>query len=230
MADDSLPIPIDEEARIDRHLIGTAFVGILVGLAYQEAVGPIRESLDSRGITAGTMALSIMFFFTALYLFVSSYISLAAYRGLPWFCAFLAEVLQSVVLIFMASLCSEEANVGTRFTFLDYLVLYYGIDLIGRILVPLAATPPLVSTFLKEDDISGAILSILGPFLGLVWFIPPLLISLFLRAHTERFSTSILFYLLIVIQTTLTIFQGIQISRRTRLFADEEDGSQVGPA
>lgn len=218
--DDSFPLPIEMEARIDRHLIGTAFVGILVGLAYQEAADPVRESLNSKGITLGTMALSSMFFFAALYRFISSYVSLAIYRGVLWFVAFLGEILASVVLIFMAGLCTEEANLGVRYTFLDYLVLYYILDLASRILLVLITTATVAHAIFQEEGLWAAVAPLLG-VLGLWPFAIPLLLSLWIRSRMDHFQTSALFFILIIIQFVLFAGTAVMVSRGGQLFLEE---------
>jgi hypothetical protein len=115
------------EARIlQRNTAATAFVGFLIGLAYQEAIAPVRTSIIVSGITFVTSAIFITFFLLGLATFIACYYSLilGAYGRLAWLVQFAMFAIESVVLIFMGGVASADASARARYGFVDLLFLY----------------------------------------------------------------------------------------------------------
>src|SRR4029453_10371074 len=109
-----------------RNLIATAFLGFLIGLAYQEAVEPVRESIRAHGLTFGTAALFLAFFLSGLATFlVGSYgLVFSPFEGVRWFLSFVPLIAASVVLIFLAGVASVDASRAARYGFLDLFIVF----------------------------------------------------------------------------------------------------------
>jgi hypothetical protein len=137
MTDQRQELPKDFLDRIlnQRNTAAIAFVGFLIGLAYQEAVAPVRASVRASGITFTTVAMFVIFFLLGLSLFLASYYSLllSPFQSIRWLLHFGMFVVQSVVLIFMAGVATLEASRGARFGFVDVLFLYTAIGSIWAI-------------------------------------------------------------------------------------------------
>lgn len=116
-----------EDPRVlQRNAAATAFIGILVGLAFQEAVVPVRTSVSGSGPTLVTGCLFLIFLLVSLAAFISAYYSLILgnFRRLGWLLQFAMHVLSSVVLIFMGGVASAPASAEARYGFVDLLFLH----------------------------------------------------------------------------------------------------------
>jgi hypothetical protein len=122
----------DQEKRREmRAAASTAFLALLIGLAYQEGVAPARESIKAQGLTLITACLFLSFFFLGLTTFLSGYTHLLVtpFRGEAWLLNFCMLAGEGVILIFMAGLVSAEASQGSQAVgFLDYLFIFYVVD------------------------------------------------------------------------------------------------------
>jgi hypothetical protein len=130
-----------------RNLLSSFFITVLIGLAYQEMITPVRDSIRHSGITLGTSLLMAVFFLTSIRFFIGNQLylvdkSLIDMPGLVWFYDLMFIIIQSVLLIFLGGVSSVEANRDTKIGFLELLIALYIIDvvwiisqwLIGKIL------------------------------------------------------------------------------------------------
>ena len=118
-----------------RNLLSSFFITLLIGLAYQEMVEPVRASVRAFGIRPDTFLLMAIFFMTSMRFFVGNQLhllseSLATMPGLVWFYDLMIIIAQSVVLIFLGGVSSAEINHEVRVGFIQLLVTLYLIDVI----------------------------------------------------------------------------------------------------
>ena len=122
--------------RVDRrNVISSVFLGILVALAYQEAVPPVRESVREHGVTFASFALFIIFFLTSMRFFIGMQLHLldphiATLPGLLWLYDFAVFLAENTTFIFMAGVASVDASRTARFGFIELLLFLYAIDVI----------------------------------------------------------------------------------------------------
>ncbi len=118
-----------------RNLLSSIFVTLLIGLAYQEMVTPVRDSLRSAGFTFGTIALFAIFFLTSMRFFIGSQLHLLSegllkMKGEVWFFDFVVIVLEMVVLVFLGGVASVEASRLARIDFAGLLAGLYALDVL----------------------------------------------------------------------------------------------------
>jgi hypothetical protein len=117
-----------------RNLITSIFVALLIAIAYQETVSPVRSSIRESGITLGTMSLFIVFFLTSLRFFIGGVLHLMNKnlyrRGTVWFYDFMIIVLECTILIFLGGNSAAEENRIARLDFVQLLILLYVVDIL----------------------------------------------------------------------------------------------------
>lgn len=122
-----------------RNLISSVFIAMLIGLAYQEMLAPVRDSVRASGLTAGTLFLAFIFFLTSMRFFIGNQLHLLSdnvlrVRGDMWLFDFLVITLQTVLLCFLGGVSSVEVNRIAHVGFYGLLVALYAID-IGWVLL-----------------------------------------------------------------------------------------------
>jgi hypothetical protein len=118
-----------------RNLLSSFFITLLIALAYQEMVSPVRESVRAYGITLGTSLLMATFFLTTMRFFIGNQLhllsdSLVKMPGLVWLYDLMVIIIQSLVLIFLGGVSSVEVNRNITIGFAHLLVALYIIDVI----------------------------------------------------------------------------------------------------
>lgn len=118
-----------------RNIISSVFVGILFGLAYAEMVPSVRASILSKGITFDTSILFVIFFLTSIRFFIGNQLHLVSTRlvklpGKIWFYDFIVIVIQTIVLIFLGSICSYESCINAKIGFFGLLVVLCLVDIV----------------------------------------------------------------------------------------------------
>lgn len=116
-----------------RNLLSSFFVTLLIGLAYQEMIPPVRESVRTSGITFSTITLVSIFFFTTIRFFVGNQLhllseSLAGMSGLVWLYDLMVIIVQCVLLTFMGGEITLSQNQDTKIGFVELLIALYVID------------------------------------------------------------------------------------------------------
>jgi hypothetical protein len=117
-----------------RNLISSVFVAMLLGIAYQEMLNPVRDSVRTSGLKAVNVFLALSFFFTSIRFFIGNQLHLlsessASIRGDIWLYDFLVIVIQSIFICFLGGVSSEEVNRITHVTFFDILIILYLLDI-----------------------------------------------------------------------------------------------------
>ena len=110
-----------------RNLLSSFFITLLIALAYQEMIAPVRESLHTSGIKLETLLIMTIFLLTTMRFFVGNQLhllseSLLKMPGLVWFYDLMAIIIQSVVLTFLGGESSVEANRQTPVNFVQLLI------------------------------------------------------------------------------------------------------------
>lgn len=116
-----------------RNLISSVFIAMLIGLAYQEMLAPVRDSVRASGLTAGTLFLAFTFFFTSMRFFIGNQLhllsdSVLCLRGDMWLFDFLVITLQTVLLCFLGGVSSVEVNRIAHIGFFGLLIALYALD------------------------------------------------------------------------------------------------------
>jgi hypothetical protein len=121
-----------------RNLVSSVFITILLGVAYQEMVGPAKASLQLSGLSLGLVAYFSIFILTTLRFFVGSQIHVSDHLlemgGKFWFFDLAFISLEMTVMIFMGSVSSPDASRTARIPFSHYLITLYSIDVVWIVL------------------------------------------------------------------------------------------------
>ena len=115
-----------------RNLVSSIFITILLGVAYQEMVGPAKASLQFTGLSFGLIAYFSVFVLTTLRFFIGSQIHIGDHLsdmgGKFWFLDLAFISLEMTVMIFLGSVSSPEASKAARIPFSHFLIVLYSID------------------------------------------------------------------------------------------------------
>jgi len=118
-----------------RNIISSVFVSVLIGLAFQEMVLPVRESVRTAGITLGTTVFFIIFFLTSMRFFIGNQLHLISdgllkMKGIVWFYDLIWIIIQTTFLIFLGGVASVEASRPARISFIGLLIALYTADVV----------------------------------------------------------------------------------------------------
>ena len=118
-----------------RNLLSSVFVVVLIGISYQEMIGPIRESLRISGTTLGTILMFAIFFATSMRFFMGNQLHLSSddlvnMKGQVWFFDLLVIILQTTIIIFLGGVCSVEVSRNAKIGFVDHLIALYSLDVL----------------------------------------------------------------------------------------------------
>lgn len=127
--------PETEKRAKRRELFPSFFMVVLIGIAYQEMVSASRESFRARGLTLGTVGLSLIFFLTAMRFFVGDYLHLQSgpmlsARGPVWFYDLMVIIAQATLLMYLGGLVSVEASKNSPVGFFWMLIILYASDVV----------------------------------------------------------------------------------------------------
>jgi hypothetical protein len=117
-----------------RNLISSVFVAMLLGVAFQEMLNPVRDSVKASGFRPATAFLALSFFFTSIRFFIGNQLHLLSdssehVRGDLWLYDFLIIVTQSIFICFLGGVSSEEVNRTAHVNFYDLLIVLYLTDI-----------------------------------------------------------------------------------------------------
>lgn len=122
-----------------REVLPSFFVVILIGIAYQEMVTVVRDSVRSQGFTFGTTVLFLIFFLTAMRFFVGNELHLQSEEmqmigGFVWFFDLMFIIFQTTIIIFLGGLASLESSAASPVGFFWLLIILYGVDVFWVVL------------------------------------------------------------------------------------------------
>jgi CDP-diglyceride synthetase len=116
-----------------RNLVSSIFVTLLLGLAYQEMIAPVRVSFRETGFSLGLITILVIFFLTSIRFFIGAQLHLLSDRllemgGFVWFYDFMWIVIEMTVMAFMGGVSSVKASSEARIDFFTFLIVLYSID------------------------------------------------------------------------------------------------------
>jgi hypothetical protein len=119
----------------NRNLLSSFFVTLLIGLAFQEMIPPVRESIRSAGITFSTIALVSIFFLTSIRFFVGNQLhlmseALTKLPGMVWLYDLIVIITQSILLVFLAGNTTVERNPAAGLGLVELLGALYLVDVL----------------------------------------------------------------------------------------------------
>lgn len=121
--------------RLDkRRLLSSFFITVLIGLAYQEMIPPLKDAMRIGGVTWHSSLLAITFFFVSMRFFIGNQLHLLSkplsnLPGIVWIYDLMVIIAQSVALIFLAGLSSVSASRETSLGFVELLIALYIVDI-----------------------------------------------------------------------------------------------------
>jgi hypothetical protein len=129
-----MPHAGDSLLRERRNVVSSVFISVLIGIAYQEMLDPVRDSIRAHGLRLQTVLLAVAFLLTSLRFFIGNQLHLLSPRTLSlrgdlWLFDFAFITIQSLLFCFLGGLSSPEANAEARIDFYQFLVVIYLIDL-----------------------------------------------------------------------------------------------------
>lgn len=118
-----------------RNLLSSFFITLLIGLAYQEMIAPVRVSLRASGLTYGTVVLVIVFFLTSIRFFVGNQLhllseELAKISGFIWLYDLMMIIIQSMILVILGGISSIEESRVAFLSFHKLLIFLYAVDVV----------------------------------------------------------------------------------------------------
>ncbi len=121
--------------REKRNFLSTIFVVILIGLAYQEMIVPVRESIQMSGITLSTVILFSIFFLTSMRFFIGNQLHLTSevlleMKGEVWFYDLMVIILQTTIMVFLGGVSTAEASRRAKIGFAELLTALYVVDVL----------------------------------------------------------------------------------------------------
>src|SRR3972149_10919931 len=118
-----------------KNLLAQLFVVLLIGLAYQEMIPPIRDDVRAFGLTFPPLALFLVFFLTSLRFFIGAQLHLvdeAITEAGPfiWLFDFIFIAFEMIIFVFLGGLTTLAANTEAHFDFIQLLMFIYGVDVL----------------------------------------------------------------------------------------------------
>lgn len=125
----------DPKLREARTSISSFFVTLLIGLAYQEMFGPVRDSIRTNGLTLDVVCLSLVFFLTSMRFFIGNSLhlnspALTGSDGRIWLIDFLAITLQASNLAFLGGVCTAKISRVVPIGFVELLLTLLALDIL----------------------------------------------------------------------------------------------------
>jgi hypothetical protein len=108
---------------------------MLIALAYAEMVQPVKASVVRDGFTLGTSLLVFVFFITTIRVWIGNELYLREpavidQSGRWWLFDFMVIVVESMIFVFVATICSESAARQARVGFVELLLVLYVVDIL----------------------------------------------------------------------------------------------------
>jgi biotin transporter BioY len=118
-----------------KDLLSQLFVVLLIGLAYQEMIRPVRDWVRAYGVTYSVLVLTAAFFLTSLRFFIGAQLhlvdeSITRPRSPIWIMDFMVIAFEMILFIFLGGLTSVNANANAHYDFLEILILILAVDIL----------------------------------------------------------------------------------------------------
>jgi hypothetical protein len=104
--------PEDRDAQVNRRsTVSTVFIGLVIGLAITEAVASVRDEIGKSGVTPENFILFVVFMLTTIRFFIGFQLHLMdkrllSMKGQVWFFDFIVIIIETMMLVFMAEVCT----------------------------------------------------------------------------------------------------------------------------
>lgn len=117
-----------------RNLLSSFFITILIGIAFHEMINTIKSPIISDGVTINNSCLGLTFFFVSIRFFIGNQLHLSSdsflkLPGLLWFYDLIVIIVQSTILVFLASVSTVNLNLNITLGFKEFLVILFSIDI-----------------------------------------------------------------------------------------------------
>jgi len=122
-----------------RNLLAQLFVVLLLGVAYQEMISPIKSVIRVEGFSTEAVVFFGVFFLTSLRFFIGAQLhlvneSLLKMRSGVWFFDFMIIIFEMVIFIFLGGVASFDAGRLAGIDFFELLMTVYIVDIFWVIL------------------------------------------------------------------------------------------------
>lgn len=118
-----------------KRLLSAILVGALIGIAFQEMVNPVRESIRAFGFTWQIILLFFCFFFTAIRFYLGNQLhllsdSLLSMKGTVWLFDLIVILFETALIVFLGGVSSVEESSKAKIGFFGLLLLLLAIDIV----------------------------------------------------------------------------------------------------
>ena len=133
--DDVMHTSGESDSRVHkRNLVSSIFVGLLLALAYDELLSPVKSYIRTHGLDISVVAMFLIFFLMSSRFFVGTSLHLVSDElttkpGKVWFLDFSVNVIEMLAFILLAGLSSPTDPALGPIGFFDVLVFILLLDL-----------------------------------------------------------------------------------------------------
>lgn len=116
-----------------RNFLSSFLITLLIGMAFQEMMSVVKESVQQGGINPQTLLLPLTFFCVSMRFFIGNQLhllsdSFARVVGSVWVYDLMVIIVQSMVLILAGAFSSVEANRNVEFGFVECILFLLILD------------------------------------------------------------------------------------------------------
>lgn len=128
-----------EKQRAERRFaVATFFITTLVAIAIQEAISPVRAAVQKDGVSYRSFALFLVFLLTVTRFYIGNFRHLQKlaeknHPGSVWILDLSFIMLMHILLIFMGTVATVEANRETPVGFVPVLVAICAVDVLWAV-------------------------------------------------------------------------------------------------
>jgi hypothetical protein len=125
----------ERDAQVNRRsAVSTVFIGFVIGLAITESVASVRDEIGKSGITSKNFVLFVVFMLTTIRFFIGFQLHLMDKRllgmkGQVWFFDFIVIIIETMMLVFMAEVCTVDRS-KSIYSFGGLLALLLATDVV----------------------------------------------------------------------------------------------------
>jgi hypothetical protein len=156
----SRPPSVETERAQRRAYVATWLITSLMALAYKEAVPPVRDSMQNgvgNDLAIGSLLLFVVFFLTNTRFFIGNYIHMqdlvqSNAGQIVWLYDLLFIVLQAILFIFLAGVCSVKFSREHEIHFVLLLLILYGVDVIWILSQLIFGKLPYIQRYFKRNS------------------------------------------------------------------------------
>jgi len=122
-----------------RQIISSLFIAMLLGIAYQEMLAPVRDEVRQHGLSWSIALLGLSFVFLSMRFFIGNQLHLMSdavrtARGDVWLFDFVVIVIETALLCFLGGVTAPQLNRGIPITFYHLTITICLVD-VGWVLL-----------------------------------------------------------------------------------------------